>query len=135
MTKKVVLKLGLHDEKDKKKAMKKVSGISGVESISLDSKDMKLTVTGDVDPVNIVSKLRKLCHTEIITVGPAKEPEKKKDEAKKEEPKKQEQEKKKDQPKDEVAELVKAYKAYNPHLTSYYYVRSAEEDPNACVIC
>ncbi|XP_065866667.1 heavy metal-associated isoprenylated plant protein 39-like [Euphorbia lathyris] len=115
--------------------MVKVSGISGVESISLDSKDMKLTVTGDVDAVSVVSKLRKLCHTEIITVGPAKEPEKKKEEPKKEEPKKQEPEKKKDPPKDDVAELVKAYKAYNPHLTSYYYVTSVEEDPNACVIC
>ncbi|WCJ36725.1 Heavy metal-associated isoprenylated plant protein 39 [Euphorbia peplus] len=135
MTKKVVLKLALHDEKDKKKAMKKVSGISGVESISMDSKDMKLTVIGDVDAVSIASKLRKLCHTEIITVGPAKEPEKKKEEPKKEELTKQEPEKKKEQTKDEVAELVKAYKAYNPHLTSYYYVRSSEEDPNACVIC
>lgn len=100
----------------------------------MDMKDKKLTVTGDIDPVTIVSKLRKLCHTEIVSVGPAKEPEKKKEEPKKEEPKKDE--KKKDEPKkDDVSELVKAYKAYNPHLTTYYYVRSAEEDPNACVIC
>jgi len=105
---------------------------AGVDSISMDMKDKKLTVIGDVDPVHIVSKLRKLCNTEIITVGPAKEPEKKKEEPKKEEPKKQQDPKKKEQ--DAVDELVKAYKAYNPHMTAYYHVRSVEDDPNACVI-
>lgn len=120
----------------------------------MDSKDKKLTVTGDIDPVAVVAKLRKLCHTEIVTVGPAKEPEKKKDEPKKEEPKK------KDGPKeDEAAQMLKAYHAYYQHPPYYhhtpyqpylhtqaaaatatatapsYYVRSAEEDPNSCVIC
>lgn len=97
----------------------------------MDMKEKKLTVVGDVDPVCVVSKLRKFWYTEIVSVGPAKEPEKKKEEAKKDEGKKDE---KKDE-KDQIAELVKAYKAYNPHMTSYYYVQSAEENPNACVIC
>lgn len=104
---------------------------AGVTSISMDMKDKKLTVIGVVDPVSIVSKLKKLCHPEILSVGPAKEPEKKKEEPKKDEAKKPEEKK---DPKDQVAELVKAYQAYHPHY-AHYYVRSVEEDPNACVIC
>jgi hypothetical protein len=92
-------------------------------------KDKKLTVIGGIDPVHIVAKLRKLCHTEIVTVGPEKEPEKKKDEPKKEEPKKQGDQKKKDQDQDQ-----EAYQAYNPQTPQYYYVISVEDTPNACVI-
>lgn len=63
----------------------------------MEMKDKKLTVIGDIDPIKIVAKLRKLCHTDILTVGPGKEPEKKKDDGKKDEPKKDDG--KKDEPK------------------------------------
>ncbi|GAU49933.1 hypothetical protein TSUD_190360 [Trifolium subterraneum] len=134
----------------------------------MDMKEKKLTVVGTVDPVKIVSKLRKYWQADLISVGPEKEPEKKeepkkeepkkeeekkeeekkeepkKEEEKKEEPKKEEEkkeekkeeeEKKKEPAPDPVLEMVKAYRAYNPHMTTYYYVQSMEENPNACVIC
>ena len=98
----------------------------GVDSISMDMKDKKLTVTGEIDPVDVVNKLRKLCFTDIVSVGPAKE-EKKKEEAKKEEPKKD------DKKKDTKEEPIVYPMLYSPYMP--YYVRSVEEDPNACVIC
>ncbi|KEH43671.1 heavy metal transport/detoxification superfamily protein [Medicago truncatula] len=119
--------------------MKAVSGLSGVESVSIDMKDKKMTLIGDIDPVRVVAKLRKICYAEILSVGPAKE-------EKKEEPKKDDK-KKEDDKKDTKKENViidpfifygaPAYynhrmkPQYNPYYNSAV---SVEEDPNGCVI-
>ncbi|KAL5139671.1 Heavy metal-associated isoprenylated plant protein 39 [Glycine soja] len=133
---KVVLKVEVHEDKIKQKAMKVVSGISGVESVSVDMKDKKLTVIGDIDPVKVAAKLRKLCHAEIVSVGPAKE-------EKKEEPKKddkKEDDKKKNPPSEIVADQLKFYQTHayyyqmKPQYNPYYSAISVEEDPNSCVI-
>ncbi|XP_014509671.1 heavy metal-associated isoprenylated plant protein 39-like isoform X2 [Vigna radiata var. radiata] len=132
---KVVLKVDLQDDKIRKKAMQRVSGISGVESVSVDMKDNKMTVIGDVDSVKVAIKLKKLCHADILSVGPAKEPKK---EEKPPEPKKQPESKK--DPKEEYAQLLKIYEAYFNQIRQqpypYYYNRTVEENPCAsCVIC
>ncbi|KAK6142777.1 hypothetical protein DH2020_023125 [Rehmannia glutinosa] len=123
-----------------------------IDEIAIDMKAKKLTVVGTVDPVTVVSKLRKRnWPTDIISVGPAKEPEKKeepkKEEPKQEEPKKEEpkKEEKKEEPKKEdekkaeqelVVGSVMPYRQYYPPMNTYYYVHhSMEENPNACVIC
>ncbi|CAM8923821.1 unnamed protein product [Rhodiola kirilowii] len=177
--KKLVLKIDMPDDGAKRKAMKTVAGYPGIDSISIDMKERKLTIIGTVDPTKVVSRLRKYWTTELVSVGPVKDP--KKEEPKKEESAKKveeavtdkkqpapsadeakkqgsggEEKKAEEEPKKEaedhkeaaktkgeeerkvdpvVSEMVKAYRAYNPQMTKYYYVQSMEENPNACVIC
>ncbi|KAI9085207.1 hypothetical protein K1719_032840 [Acacia pycnantha] len=117
--KKLVLKVELHSERTKQKVMKTASGISGVESVNMDTKDKKLTVTGDIDPVKVVEKLRKLCHTEIVSVEAA--------------------EKKAEEKIENIAHaIVPASLSYSRvyYPPPPYYVGTVEEYPNSgCVIC
>ncbi|CAN8244530.1 unnamed protein product [Cochlearia groenlandica] len=102
-----VLNLDIHCEKMRRKAMVVACSLSGVNSV--DMKDSKLTVKGEMDAYMVVKKLKKICHTEIVTVGPVKEPEKK--------PK--EPEKKNPEPKE--PEVVHYYHPYHPYYNGYYY--------------
>lgn len=121
----------MHKNQGKIKENKLTTVSVGVESVSLDMKDQKLTLTGDIDPVQVVTKLRKLCLPKILSVGPAKEPKK--------EEKKKVTEEKKDQSKNSAAHgVVKVCEAYHyPMMMAQpqYYYTSVEENPNACVIC
>ncbi|KAJ6946198.1 LOW QUALITY PROTEIN: hypothetical protein NC651_001072 [Populus alba x Populus x berolinensis] len=91
--------------------MKAVSGLSGIDSIAMDMKEKKLTVIGDIDPVDVQVK---------------------KDEGKKEGEKKNPNEQ-------QMTELMTLYKDYynnNPYPSQYgYRVVCVEENPNACAIC
>ena len=79
MLQKIVLKIYVDGKNDynrtKRKVMRVVCRISGVHSLMFDLTDeIMLTVIGDndVDPLDVISKTKKIARTEILTVGPAK---------------------------------------------------------------
>lgn len=123
-------------------------------------KDKKMTVIGDIDPINVVNKLRKYWTTEISFVGPAKEPEKKKDDPNKKNDDKKEgggggggdnkKKEKENEPKMNYNPYMMPYyphvathmnypqnfpSHYNPPMPAPYYAHVHEENPNGCVIC
>ena len=102
--------------------------------ITMDKNSKLCTVKGDdIDPIQIVRKLRMLCHVDIVAVERPKEPEKKEEELEKEivevvnasslaaavigpskEPKKKEEELEKEEPEKKEEELVEVVNASSP---------------------
>ena len=86
-----------------------------------------MTVIGTVDPCDVVEKLRAKLFpgAKIVSVGPAKE-------EKKDDKKGGGDKNDGDKP---VAYPPYWYPPPPQHPHPYYFVRSAEEDPNSCFIC
>lgn len=75
---------------------------TGIDSISVDLKEQKITVMGEMDSVALVKRLKRVAKVDIISVGPAKEEKKEEKKGEKKEAKKEEKkEEKKDVKKDD----------------------------------
>jgi hypothetical protein len=150
--KKMVLKLAIDDEKNKRRAMRAIAGMEGVESVAVDMKEKKITVIGETDPVHLAIKLRKIGFTELLSVGPAKEEKKaegekkeekkpesgkkeeKKAEGVKKEEKKPEAEKKEEKKPESPTAVYVNPGSYVPYPYPYTVVTD-EYNPNTCTIC
>ncbi|CAF1720670.1 hypothetical protein Bca4012_042125 [Brassica carinata] len=69
--KKMVVMMGVHDERSKRRIISAVANFHGVTTITMDSKDGKLTIIGDFDSRRILTKLEKgWINAEMATFGP-----------------------------------------------------------------
>ncbi|XP_047067413.1 heavy metal-associated isoprenylated plant protein 2-like [Lolium rigidum] len=73
MSKKTVLRVDTSCGKCKRKVLLAVSSLQGVDKIEIDSEKGTMTVTGGVDPVDVVEATRrKACkRADIVTIGSA----------------------------------------------------------------
>ncbi|KAL8046788.1 hypothetical protein ABFS82_08G201500 [Erythranthe guttata] len=72
MKQKIVIKMSVHCDKCRSKALKIAVGISGVESVALTGQERdQVEVVGDgIDSVELTRRLRKnVAHAELVSVG------------------------------------------------------------------
>uniref|UniRef100_A0A0E0KWA2 HMA domain-containing protein n=1 Tax=Oryza punctata TaxID=4537 RepID=A0A0E0KWA2_ORYPU len=70
MSKKTVLRVDTSCDKCKRKILQAVSGLQGVDKIEIDSEKGTMTVTGSVDPVDVIERTRKAGkRAEVVTIG------------------------------------------------------------------
>ncbi|KAL1212369.1 Heavy metal-associated isoprenylated plant protein 15 [Cardamine amara subsp. amara] len=55
----MVVMIDVHDDRSKDRVLRTVASCSGLTTITMDSKDGKLTVIGDFDEMKILSKLKR----------------------------------------------------------------------------
>lgn len=73
--KKTEVKVSINCHKCKKEVLNAVTKLQGVDQVTVDAAKGMLTVVGEVDPVCVVSKVRKTGkNAEIMSVGPPKKP-------------------------------------------------------------
>ncbi|KAL5215175.1 hypothetical protein ABZP36_004327 [Zizania latifolia] len=71
MSKRTVLKVDTSCVKCKRKVLRAVSGLQGVDKIEIDSEKSTMTVTGSVDPVDVIERTRKAGkRADVLTIGP-----------------------------------------------------------------
>ncbi|XP_042752220.1 disease resistance protein RUN1 isoform X2 [Lactuca sativa] len=70
--KEIVLGVNLRSQTQKQEVIEALSQLQGIHSIHVDTEDGRLTVIGDLDPVNVVNCVSKIETAKVISVGPAK---------------------------------------------------------------
>lgn len=129
MSKKIVVRVDINCEKCKRRAMETIAGVEGVDSIAVDGKTSQITVIGDADPVNLTESLRAFGSAQLVSVGPAKEPEKKPDEKKPDDKKAAD---KKPDPNPPITYYILPTGPCDPcNRYTYYW---SDENPNSCSI-
>ncbi|KAL6844429.1 hypothetical protein ACP4OV_026102 [Aristida adscensionis] len=83
MSKRTVLRVDTSCAKCKRKVLQAISGLQGVDKIEVDTEKGTMTVTGSVDPVDVIVQARKAGRrAQVVTIGPPPKPEEKKPEEK-----------------------------------------------------
>ncbi|XP_044483001.1 heavy metal-associated isoprenylated plant protein 43-like [Mangifera indica] len=74
--KKIVIKVSINCQICQTEVLKAVTKLTGINELSVDREKGTLTIIGDVDPVSVSDRLKKIKkYPEIVSVGPPKSPE------------------------------------------------------------